>query len=67
MLSLKQFYDKKVRIIASNGEKFEGKVTDYFYPEDNEPERESIAIRDVFSGKLIEFPEEDIRSIEVIS
>lgn len=66
-MSLKQFCDQKVRIVAVNGKRFEGNVTDYFYPEDNEPERESIAIRDIFSGNLVEFPEDDIKSIEIIA
>ncbi|MCI8993387.1 MAG: hypothetical protein HFG80_11815 [Eubacterium sp.] len=66
-MELKMFYGKKVRIISMNGKKFQGKVTDYFYPEDNEPEMESIAIDDIFSGNAVEFPESDIKSIEIIS
>ena len=45
-------------------------MTDYFYPEDNDPEEESIAIRCMkgpFVGKSVEFPEHDIVSIEIIS
>ena len=33
-MSLNEYYEKKVRIVSKNGETFEGKVTDYFYPED---------------------------------
>lgn len=69
-MSLNKYYGKDVRIIAENGKAFEGKVTDYFYPEDNEPEEESIAIRCTkgsLVGKSVEFPEHDIKSIEIIS
>lgn len=69
-MSLNKYYGKKVRIIAQNGKSFEGKVTDYFYPEDNEPEEESIAIRcekGSLVGKSVEFPKHDIVSIETIS
>lgn len=68
-MSLNEYYGKKVRIVAQNGKTFEGKVTDYFYPEDNEPEEESIAIRcenSSLSGKSVEFPEHDIVSIEIL-
>lgn len=65
-MPLKQFYGKTVRIVAVNEKSFEGKVTDYFYPEDNESGKESIAIRDKFTGNLIEFPEEDIKSIDIL-
>lgn len=69
-MSLNEYYEKKVRIVSKNGERFEGKVTDYFYPEDNEPEEESIAIRcenGPLIGKSVEFPEHDIASIQIIS
>lgn len=69
-MSLKKYYGKKVRILSNNKELFEGKVTDYFYPEDNEPEEESIAIRCIkgpLKEKSVEFRETDIQSIEVIS
>lgn len=68
-MSLKKYYGKKVRIVAANKKTFEGMVTDYFYPEDNDPEEESIAIRcskGPFPGKSVEFPESDIKSIEII-
>ncbi len=69
-MSLNEYYGKRVRIIAKNGKTFEGKVTDYFYPEDNETEEESIAIRcenGSLVGKSVEFPEHDIVSIDIIS
>lgn len=65
-MSLKQFYDKTVSIKAANGKRFKGKVVEYFYPEDNEINQESIALRDISSGDLIEFPEPDIKSIEIL-
>ena len=68
-MSLKEYYGKTVRIIADNGKVFEGNVTDYFYPEDNEPEEESIAIRcykGPFPGRSVEFPKSDIKAISVI-
>lgn len=61
---------KKVRIVDIDGEVFEGVVSDYIYPEDNEPE--GIAAIDVedcpqrpYSG--VSFNEPEIKSIEVIS
>lgn len=58
---------KNVRIIAQNNKKFEGKVREYIFPEDNEPEGvESIVVDDILSGNLVEFPESDIKSIEII-
>jgi hypothetical protein len=69
-MGLIKYYGKKVRIIAKNGKMFEGRVTDYYYPEDNEPEEESIAIRcekGSFVGKSIEFREHDIVTIEVMN
>ena len=66
-MSLKYYYEKIVNILTMNEKTFEGKVTDYFYPEDNETGKESIAIRDKLSGNLVEFQEDDIKSIEVIS
>ena len=61
-----EYYGKNVNIIAQNGLHFSGKVTDYFYPEDNESGVESIAIKDVYSDNYVEFPEEDIKSIEIM-
>lgn len=65
-MKLIDYEGKRVKIIAMNGKKFEGKVTDYVYPEDNDPEIESIIIEDILSGTAVEFPENDIKSIEVI-
>lgn len=62
---LKQYYNKKVEIIDAEGQTFFGTVTDYIFPEDNEPEVESIII-DTLDGETIEFTEKDIKTIEVI-
>lgn len=58
---------KKVRLTDTDGEIFEAKVTDYVYPEDNEPEGiASIIIWNKSNSRSIEFLETDIKSIEVI-
>lgn len=59
---------KKVRLIDNDGDLFEAKLTDYIYPEDNEPEGvASIIIWNESTGRSIEFLESDIKSIEIIS
>lgn len=61
---------KKVRITDIEEQIWEGVVTDYIYPEDNEPEEiESIIIdckRGKYIGKPVEFTEREIKSIEII-
>ena len=37
-MELYKFEGKKVRLIDTEGEEFEGVVGDYIFPEDNEPE-----------------------------
>ena len=63
-MELKQYYLKNVRVIASNGKDFVGLVDDYFYPEDNEREVESIVLKT--KNSLIEFYEDDIAEIKTI-
>ncbi len=61
---------RKVRLVDIDGEIFEGYVTDYFYPEDNEPEGiAGIAIDNCPQrpNMWVGFNEPDIRSIEIIS
>ena len=65
-MNLRQYENKKVRITAMNGAVFEGAVTDYISPEDNEPEGIESIVIDSFDGRIIEFPEGDIQSIAVI-
>ena len=44
-MNLIDYEGKKVKITDTRKRIWEGKVTDYIYPEDNEPEVESIIIR----------------------
>lgn len=60
---------KRVRIICIDSEIFEGVVTDYIYPEDNEPE--GIAAIDIEDcpqrpGRSVSFNEDEIVSIHII-
>ena len=64
-MDLKQFDNKEVVIVSVNGRIFCGKVSDYFYPDENNLGVESIVV-DTKSGSLIEFTEEDIASIEIV-
>lgn len=64
-MSLIQYYNKKVKITDKDGGNFIGVVNDYIYPEDNEPEQESIII-DTNEGEVLEFYEKDIQQICVI-
>lgn len=64
-----KFEGRRVRIIDMDGDVFEGKVVDYIFPEDNEPE--GIAGIDLYHcpqcpGQWLGFNETDIQSIEVI-
>ena len=65
-MDLRQYDGEKVKIVDVDGQVFFGFVSDYFYPEDNEPEEESIVI-DSVSGDLLEFYEKHIKSIEVLT
>lgn len=68
-MNLKQYEGKNVRILDIDDEIFEGFVTDYIYPGDDDTGLESIII-DCTAGKLkgkgVEFWEKDIKTIEVI-
>lgn len=60
---------KKVKLIDVDGEIFEGVVSDYIYPDDNEPEGiAGICLEDCPQrpGQWIGFNETDIKSIEVV-
>ena len=63
-MSLKEYYGYTVKIIAYNGEIFLGFVDDYFFPDDNEDDLESIVV--TTSKGLFEFKEGDIKAIEII-
>lgn len=63
-MSLVKYLDEKVKIVDANGNNYLGTVTDYVYPEDNEPEIESIIV-DTLDGSVVEFFEDNISSIDV--
>lgn len=61
---------KNVKITCIDGEVFTGIVSDYIFPEDNEPE--GIAAIDIDncpqkSGESVSFNENEIDNIEVIN
>lgn len=65
----KSLEGKRVKIICIDGEKFEGTVSDYIFPEDNEPE--GIAAIDIEDcpqrpEMCIGFNEDEIKAIEVL-
>lgn len=68
-MGLIKFWEKNVRIIDTDGQVFEGHVSDYVYPDDDDIGTESIII-DCMEGPLkgrgVEFWEKDIKSIEEI-
>ena len=64
-MSLKEYYGHTVKILADNGEVFCGVISDYFFPDDNENNLESIVLR-TSKGHLIEFKEKDIEVIAII-
>ena len=64
-MKLIEYQGKKVRIIAVNNKEFIGVAEDYVYPEDNEPEGESIIIN-TLSGALVEIRPEEIKEIEIV-
>lgn len=71
MIKLSQALEgKNVRITDKKNRIWEGKVTDYIYPENNDPEVESIIIKcevGQFPGKSVEFTAKEIIYIEAIN
>lgn len=68
-MNLSYYEGKTVSITDIKNRIWKGKVTDYVYPEDNNPEVESIIIKcevGQFSGKSVEFTVEEILYIEEI-
>ena len=57
---------KVIRIVCPEGKIFEGFVSEYLYPDENENGMESIII-DTDDGRLIEFYPTDIKEIKVLS
>lgn len=65
-MDLGQYEGKLVVIVDVDNKIFHGRVTDYFYPDNNDDGKESIAIDDYRYGNPIEFNEDDIKTIEFI-
>ena len=68
-MKLIEYEGKKVRIVDVDGDKFEGTVSDYIYPDEDDTGLESIVInctKGPMSGNYVEFWEKDIKTIEVI-
>lgn len=63
-MKLIEYEGKKVRIVDIDGDVFEGVVSDYIYPDEDDTGLESIVI-DCVEGPF-EFWEKDIKTIEVI-
>jgi len=63
---LDKFEDCNVAVHAINNKIFRGKVIYYISEVDSDDGKESIIIRDIQAGKLIEFHREDIKTIETI-
>lgn len=63
-MKLKPFYGKNVTIKSFNGKIFSGNVDEYFYPEDNDNEIESIVLKTT-NNELIEFTSNDILEITI--
>lgn len=61
-MNLKAFYNRTVYVTTDTGLTFLGKVSDYFYSDNNENGEESIVV-DTLNGSAIEFYEKDIASI----
>lgn len=64
-MDIKQYLNKKVKITDFEGRVFVGIVSEYIYPEDNEPEIESVIV-DINGEMHIEFYESSIKTIEIL-
>lgn len=72
-MELREYVGEKVRVVNTDGVKFEGNVSDYIYPEDNVPEEiEAVIIDDLVREdgyeytNPVEFTSSEIKSIEII-
>lgn len=63
---LEKYDGHEVVAEATNGNIFRGKVIDYITVADSEDGRDSIVLRDLPTGKLIELFEEDIKTIDIV-
>jgi hypothetical protein len=64
--SLKEYFNKTVRIVDIDNKKFIGYVETYTPAIDSDEEVEEIAIKPKGSNNLIGFNKNEIKSIEVI-
>lgn len=68
-MKLIEYEGKKVRIVSVNNRIFEGTVSDYIYPDEDDTGLESIVLnckKGSLSGHYVEFWEADIKTIEII-
>ena len=61
-MDLRSYEGEYVSVLCSDGEKIKGFVTDYIFPEDNEPE----GIESIILDGNIELTEEEIAGISKI-
>lgn len=67
MIELITIEGKCVRLVDIDGDEFVGMVTDYIYPDDNEPEGEEGIIMDIKGyNNPIQFNAHEIKTIEII-
>ena len=65
-MKLASYEGRTVVVEATNQKIFRGKVTDYLRAEFGETDVDSIVVRDVISGQLIEMTEAEIKTIDII-
>lgn len=66
-MNLRKYEGEYVRLHTTDGEVYEGYVSDYIFPEDNEPEEvESLVLEIPGREYLTEFPGREIELVEII-
>lgn len=65
-MKLWEYVDKKVKITLRNKQEIVGNVELYTSFLDNEPEPESITVRNINTNSLIELFDEDILKLELV-
>lgn len=65
-MKLREFEGKFVKITLKDGTKHEGRVTDFIFAEDNNPQKNSIIVDESNNNgrQFIEFYEDDIETVE---
>lgn len=63
-MNLSQYEGCRVVIETDNKKIFPGRVIDYLRGDENENGRDSIVVRDKRANALVEFYEQDIKTIE---